>query len=124
MAKINFAQIILEKYINGQRYFSDYDLENENFNEQDLTGIIFENCFISSSFKNTNLKNAKFINSNIKTADFSYANLTNAHLENLVMDGCIFIGVITIGIYFENNWFQGIKLAQRNFEIWIKDNKK
>ena len=120
MIKINFAKIILDKYKNGQRHFSNYDLENENFDDQNLEAIIFENCFIASSFKNTNLKNAKFINSNIKTSDFSYADLTNVYLEIFVIDGSIFIGAITTEIYFENNWFQGIKLTQLDFEIWGK----
>ncbi len=120
MKKINFAEIILEKYINGQRYFSDYDLDNENFDDQNLTGIIFENCFIASSFKRANLKNAKFIHSNIKTSDFSGADLTYAHFEHLVVDGANFTGAKIDNIYFENNWLQGFNISIVDLSKWVK----
>lgn len=122
MEKTNFAEIILEKYQNGQRYFSDYDLDNENFDDQNLAGIVFENCFIASSFKRTNLKNAKFIHSNIKTSDFSYADLSHAHLEHLAVDSAIFTGAKIDQIYFENNWFQGCELTRIEFEKWFCNN--
>ena len=117
--KTNFATTILDLYKNGQRYFADYDLENENFDHQNLEDIIFENCFIASSFNHANLKNAKFINSNIKTSDFSFANLSNAHFENLVIDGTNFIGAVTTDMYFENNEFQGQVFSRSDFEKWL-----
>ena len=120
MEKTNFAEIILEKYQNGQRYFSDYDLYYENFDDQNLADIIFENCFIASSFKRTNLKNAKFIHSNIKTSDFSYADLSHAHLEHLVVDGATFTGAKIDQIYFENNDFQGSSISIIDLSLWIK----
>ncbi len=120
MEKTNFAEIILEKYQNGQRYFSDYDLYYENFDDQNLADIIFENCFIASSFKRTNLKNAKFIHSNIKTSDFSYADLSHAHLEHLVVDGATFTGAKIDQIYFENNDFHGSSISIIDLSLWIK----
>lgn len=118
MKEINFAEVILEKYINGQRYFSNYDLENENFEGQNLSDIIFENCFIASNFKRANLKNAKFIHSNLKTSDFSFADLTYAHFEYLLVDGANFNNAKIDDIYFENNWFQGEILTKLDFEKW------
>ncbi|RZG71369.1 hypothetical protein EXU29_14020 [Acinetobacter wuhouensis] len=99
MEKTNFAETILEKYQNGQRYFTDYDLYYENFDDQNLADIVFENCFIASSFKRANLTNAKFIHSNIKTNDFSFSNLTNAHFEHLEVDGANFTIVFIDEIY-------------------------
>ncbi len=86
----DFAKIILEEYRNGKRYFYDLNLEYENFDDQDLQDIIFEICFLYSSFRRANLTNAKFINGNIKTCDFTEANLTNAYFENLSVEGAQF----------------------------------
>lgn len=120
MEKTNFAEIILEKYQNGQRYFADYDLDNENFDDQNLADIIFEHCFIASSFKRANLTNAKFIHSNIKTSDFSYADLSHAHFEHLEVDGANFTGARIDQIYFENNWFQGSSISIIDLSLWVK----
>lgn len=110
------AKKILEEYSAGKRHFTDFDLENESFDGQQLEGIIFENCFLYSSFRNANLRYAKFINSNIKTCDFSGADLTGAHFEQLSVEGAVFKDAMTEGLVFINNWCYGQLLTQKDFE--------
>lgn len=117
----NFAKTILEEYRNGKRYFFDLDLENENFDDQVLQDIIFDNCFLYSSFRRANLTNSKFINGNIKTCDFTEANLTNAYFENLSVEGAQFARANIEGIYFDNNWAYGQVVTKAHFDEWIKD---
>jgi len=120
MNKTNFAENILEQYQNGKRYFVDLELENESFDNQNLQDIVFENCFLYSSFRNANLRNAKFINGNIKTCDFRDADLTNAHFENLAVESSQFARAKTDGIYFDNNWAYGQKVTRADFDEWLK----
>lgn len=121
MNKTNFAENILEQYRNGQRHFTDLDLENENFENQNLQDAVFDNCFLYSSFRGANLRNTRFINGNIKTCDFRDADLTNAHFENLSVENAQFARAKTKGIYFDNNWVHGQKVTIADFEEWIKD---
>jgi uncharacterized protein YjbI with pentapeptide repeats len=124
MNKTNFAESILERYQKGQRYFTDLDLENESFDDQYLQDIVFENCFLYSSFRRANLRNAKFINGNIKTCDFREADLTNAHFENLSVEGSQFARAKVDGIYFDNNWAHGQKVTHTDFTSWIKNHEE
>lgn len=121
MNRTNFAKDILEQYRKGQRYFVDLELENESFDYQNLQNIVFENCFLYSSFRGANLRNAKFINGNIKTCDFRDADLTNAYFENLTVESSQFSGAKTDGIYFDNNWAYGHSVTRADFDKWIKD---
>ena len=123
MDKTNFAQSILEAYKNGKRYFTELDLMCENFDDQCLQDIVFEKCFLYSSFRRANLRNAKFINGNIKTCDFREADLTNAHFENVAIEGAQFARSITDGIYFDKNWAYGGEVTQADFEDWVKDSE-
>jgi len=118
MHKSNQVNQVLEEYNQGKRHFTNLDLDNESFDELHLEGIIFENCFIGSSFRKTNLRNARFISSNIKTCDFSNADLTNAHFENLSVEAAIFKGALIDGIVFNNNWCYGQLLVQADFEAF------
>lgn len=117
----NSAKSILEAYKSGQRHFTKLDLNRENFDDLDLSGIIFEKCFLYSSFRRTNLRGAKFINGNIKTCDFRDADLTNAHFEDVAIEGAQFAGSKTDGIFFDNNWAYGSIVTQQDFDNGIKD---
>lgn len=112
----NAASIIVSEYNSGKRYFTDLDLENESFDGQQLEGIIFEHCFLYSSFRNANLRNSKFINSNIKTCDFSGADLTGAHFEQVSVEAAVFKDARTDGLVFINNWCYGQLLKQTDFD--------
>lgn len=116
------AKEIIEAYNNGQRYFPDIEMEDENFDGQNLEGIIFERCFLYSSFQKANLKNSKFINGNIKTCDFTEADLTNAHFENVLVECVVLSGAKTEGIYFDNNWYYGHNLTQKDFDKFKDEN--
>jgi len=121
MKKTNYRDIILEQYKEGKRHFIDLDLENENFDHQNLEGVIFEKCFLYSSFRGANLRNTKFINGNIKTCDFRDADLTNAHFENLAVEHVQFAGAKIDGIYFDNNFAYGHNVTRADFDDWLKD---
>lgn len=124
MSKTNLVALVLEQYKNGQRYFSDLDIEDESFEGQNLEGIVFENCLLYARFCGANLRNAKFINGAIKTCDFRKSDLTNAHFEHLSVESAEFAGSITTGVYFNNNWSYGQAVTQADFEDWIKDYPK
>ena len=113
--------IILEQYKKGKRHFKYLDVEGD-FTHYDLSGIIFEECFIASDFKYCNLLNAKFINGNIKTSDFRYANLTHAIFQNLNVEACQFDWAKTEGLIFKNNYCYGKEVDQRDFNILFKSN--
>ncbi|WP_296149660.1 pentapeptide repeat-containing protein [uncultured Flavobacterium sp.] len=121
MNKTYFAKNILEQYRNGQRYFADLDLSNENFDDENLQNVVFENCNFYSSFRRANLRNAKFINSDIKTCDFREADLRNSHFENLAVESSQFARAKIDEIYFDNNWAYGQKVTKAHFVDWIKD---
>jgi uncharacterized protein YjbI with pentapeptide repeats len=118
---MNPAEIIITQYRLGQRYFSELELEGGIFDDQNLQDIIFENCFLYSSFRRANLQHAKFINGNIKSCDFREANLTKAHFENVSVEGALFAGAITDGIYFNNNFAFSKVLTQTDFDEWLKN---
>ena len=115
------AALIVEQYNNGKRVFEDLDLDNENFDGENLEGVTFNRCFLYSSFKKTNLKNARFTNGNVKTCDFRGSDLTNAHFENVSVEGARFAGSKTEGIYFDDNWCYGNLVTQADFHNFIKD---
>ena len=115
MDKTNYAKTIIEEYNVGKRYFVDLDLYEESFDGENLEGIIFDHCFLYSSFRKTNLRNSKFINGNIKTCDFSEADLTNSHFENVSIESAHFKDSITDGIFFDNNWCYGKLIKQVDF---------
>lgn len=115
------ATEIIEAYKNGQRYFYDLDLDNENFDGQNLEEIIFEKCFLYSSFRGANLKGSKFINGNVKTCDFREADLTNSHFENVAIESALFAKAKVDGIYFDNNWCYGQSVSQADFDNDIKN---
>ncbi|MFT3793206.1 pentapeptide repeat-containing protein [Flavobacterium sp.] len=109
---------IIEQYQKEQRYFSGLDLDNGNFEGQHLEGIVFENCFLYSSFSRANLSGAKFINGNLKTCDFREADLTDAHFENVSVENALFAGAKKDGTYFNNNWCYGQPVTQNDFDNW------
>lgn len=120
MEPAGHAKKLLEEYNAGKRYFTELDLNNESFDGQQLEGIIFEHCFLYSSFRNANLRYSKFINSNIKTCDFSGADLTGAHFEEVSVEAAVFKDARTEGLVFINNWCYGQLLTQTDFE-WFKN---
>ena len=101
----------------GQEHFIEWDFkENDSAQNTDLSGLIFEKCFMFLDFKNSNLKDTQFIDCNIKTADFSGANLKNAKIKNCSVESTIFKGANTENLIFENNGYYGLTLNQTDFE--------
>ncbi len=114
-----------EAYQVGRRHFKDVDFnESDNFSQQDLSNIIFENCFLhSTDFSGSNLSNSQFLNCNIKCIDFRKANLSNALIKNSV-ECSMFKGVIAANFKFEENWCYGVVVGQASFdEIFINEDE-
>ena len=87
---------------------------------QKLSGLTFNNCFISANFRNSDLTNTKFIKSNIKTSDFRNANLTDALMENVSFEATRFKGAKTNGFIFNDNFSYSKKgIRQTEFNDWI-----
>jgi uncharacterized protein YjbI with pentapeptide repeats len=86
MDKTNLANLILEEYSKGKRYFENLDMIDESFDGANLEGIIFDFCSLYASFRKANLRNAQFLNGGIKTCDFREADLTNAKFENVCVE--------------------------------------
>jgi len=84
---MNSASYVIEQYKKGQRLFVGLDMQDECFDDQNLEGTIFKNCFFYSSFRRANLRGAKFIDSNLKTCDFREADLKMFRLNLLHSQG-------------------------------------
>ena len=121
MTQTNLAEWVLERYAEGQRYFSNLNLINESFDDRILEDVIFENCTLYVCFVRANLRNARFINGGVKTCDFRNADLTNAHFENVCVESVQFAGAKTEGVYFDNNSSYGQNVRQKDFDEWLKD---
>ena len=120
MNKARFVKDIPEQYRNGKGYFTDLELENERFDNQQLQDIVFDNCSFYVSVRKADLNNAKFTNGHIKTCDLREAGLTNARFENLAVESAQFARARTEGLCFNNNWTYGQKLTKTGFDEWIK----
>ena len=120
MDKTNLANLILEEYSKGKRYFENLDVMNESFDGANLEGIIFDYCSLYVSFRKANLRNAQFLNGGIKTCDFREADLTNANFECVCIESTRFAGAKTDGVYFNNNSSYGQNATQADFEKYIK----
>ncbi|OJJ15349.1 hypothetical protein BKI52_38700 [marine bacterium AO1-C] len=123
--EIKSVETLLIAYKNGQRHFKNWDFgEDESVAGIDLSGAIFESCFMFLDFNNANLSNVQFLSCNIKTADFSGANLTNATIKDCCVEGTIYTDAITDNIIFENNGYYGINLIQKDFNLLIDVSSK
>lgn len=110
----------------GIRHFKDIDFnESGNFSQEDLSNIIFENCFLhSADFRGSNLSNSQFLNCNIKCNDFRKANLSNALIKNCSVECSMFKGAIVVNFKFEENWCYGAVVGQASFdEIFINEDE-
>ncbi len=110
----------LEQVKSGKTIFKDAELDNLDLRNENLSGITFKNCFISTDFRNSDLTNTKFLKSNIKTSDFRNSNLTNALMENVSFEATKFKGAKTKGFIFNDNYCHSVKgIGQTEFNDWI-----
>ncbi len=109
---------LLLRYQNGQRHFTDLDLQG-SLKGQDLSGAIFEKCFLLVDFSHCNLSNAQFLNGNVKYSDFRYANLTNSIFRRVAVEGTQFQGAQTEGLVFDENYCYSATLYQEDFKLFI-----
>ena len=119
--KTFMRDIILKEYADGRRYFTDLDLTDENFDDQDLHNAVFENCCLDGcSFQRANLECVKMIHGSIKCSDFRFANLTHAHFEGLAVESTLYTGAELDGFFFHSNYSYGATLYQEDFDNWLK----
>lgn len=121
MEKLTIIEEILKLYKAGQRKFIGLDIEGD-FSNENLSGILFDECFIAADFKYCNLSNSTFKNGNIKTSDFRYSNLTNAKFINLSVESTNFDWANTNGIKFTENYCYGQIVSESDFEVLFKTN--
>ncbi|WP_347924245.1 pentapeptide repeat-containing protein [Pontimicrobium sp. SW4] len=116
LTKVEF----LEQLRSGKTIFEEIDLENMDLRNENLSGITFQNCFISADFRNSNLRGAKFIKSNIKTSDFRNADLTNGLMENVSFESTKFKGAKTNSFIFNDNYCHSVEgIGQTEFNDWV-----
>lgn len=118
----NTIEDLQKAYAEGKREFENWDFEEDGSAEGlDLSGIEFKHCFLFLDFKNANLANAKFISCNLKTADFSGANLENALIKNCLVESTRFEGAKLDNFQFEENYYFGATVGQKDFEAFFRD---
>lgn len=117
----NLKPWILSEYKNGRRHFEDLDIDNEYFDNEDLSGVKFDWCRIYASFNGANLANCSFTNGGVKTCDFRNADLTNARFEYVCIESAVFKGAKVDGVVFVNNSCYSQEVTQEEFDTWIKD---
>jgi uncharacterized protein YjbI with pentapeptide repeats len=98
--KIVSAELLKERYRDGNRSFSEVTLTNLSLNDLHLEGINLEGSTITVSDlrrtvfscqgRNANLKKAKIDLSGLDNADFSYADLNDVEIVGTKMVGTIF----------------------------------
>ena len=109
-------------YAEGKREFENWDFEEDGSAQGlDLRGIEFKHCFMFLDFKYANLAHAKFISCNLKTADFSGANLENARIKNCLVESTLFEGAKLDNFKFEENYYFGATVGQKDFEAFFRD---
>ena len=106
MNDISSTQDLLTAYAEGERHFIDIDIEG-SLKGADLSGIIFQKCFLLCDFDGANLEGARFENSNIKTCTFRKANLKNAVITKCAVECIDCVGANIESVLFEGNYYMG-----------------
>jgi len=120
--KMVIIETFLTAYAQGKRHFCDLDFEAKGSAQGlDLSGVIFENCFLFLDFRGAKLTQAQFIKCNIKTADFTGADLTHAVIKNCAVESTNFKGAKTDHLVFEENYYYGQIMNQSDFEEIFKN---
>jgi hypothetical protein len=86
----------------GQQEFKGIDLEGSFINE-DLSNLVFENCFIVADFTGSNLSRTCFTECNLKTCIFNYANLEQAEFSRNNLDAADFMFAQYSNLIFKDN---------------------
>jgi hypothetical protein len=111
MNKQEFSKLLKSE----QTEFNNIDLEGDFINEN-LSNLIFENCFIVADFTGTNLKNTVFTNCNLKTCIFNYSNLEGSLFNSNSLDGTEFKFTQCNQITFTDNSSYGCNFSKTVLE--------
>ena len=116
---------LLNAFFAGQRHFQNWDFDEDGtIKGINLSGIIFEECFLFLDFRDSNLTNTKFIKCNIKTADFRGSDLTHALIKNCSVESTTFKGAKTDNLIFKENYCYGNVVNQKDFDEIFKDSNE
>ena len=105
-------------YQQWTRRFVDCELDHCSLVAIDVSGALFEKCFLSCDFQRANCERIQFMDYNLKAADFSQANLKAASIKGCPVDGVTFKGANVESCVFEENYFQGIVLRQNDISLF------
>ena len=111
MEDIKTTEDLLSAYSDGERHFIDIDIEG-SLEGADLSGIIFQKCFLLCDFEGANLEGARFENSNIKTCTFRKANLKNAVITKCAVECIDCVGANIENTIFDGNYYMGSVMEQ------------
>ena len=116
MKNMKSVEELLAAYANDQRHFIDLDLGMLSFRAMNLSGIIFQECFLLCDFSAANLEGARFERCNIKTVSFREANLTDATITKCAVEGIDLTGASIENLKFDGNYCMGSIMSQSDLE--------
>ena len=113
---------LINAYNSGQRLFEDWDFEQANLDNLDLSGCTFK-AFLGCNMRNCNLENTQFIQCNLKCTDMTGSNLKNARIEGCSVEHLSLYNTNTEGIVFKNNSFHSNWKVGMDYLEYFKTNK-
>jgi Pentapeptide repeats (9 copies) len=96
---------LVNAYNSGERHFEgqEWDFEQSNLDNVDLSGCTFQSCWFGCSMKNANLEGTKFLTCNLKNTDMTGANLKNSTIQDCSVEGLCLFETNHEGILFYDN---------------------
>lgn len=119
MKTVNSVDQFQIEYEKGVRRFLNCELDKSSFSNINLSGAVFEGCFLSVNFNGANCENTKFLKCNLKTADFNEANLKNAVIQGCSVEYMSLKGAIVESLVFKDNHFMGSIMGQNNLDEFL-----
>lgn len=116
---------LLRLYRQGQRDFSDTDIEEGHFKHLDFEGASFRGAWLhSSTFEQCNLKEVDFSGGNIKSSHFSNCDLSNASFDETLLCGSSFEYCNLTNVSFDQAGWYGVDLETTSFLATLKNNNR
>ena len=118
------AEELLRRYANGERVFSDVELDMRDadgnypdFSGAHLAGIVFHRSFLIASFRGAHLQSALF-QGNVKTCNFDDADLRGADFSGCAVDAATFHGANLEEANFAGAFYQGYEIDDN--DAWVQ----
>ena len=116
MNGLKSAEALLAAYANGERYFTECELDGCSLKSTNLSGATFLKSFMSSDFRGANLEGVHFEQCNLKTATFQNANLKDAVITGCSVEGIDCKGATIENLNFNQNYYMGSIMQQSDLE--------